>query len=698
MIKGLLSTLSICFLLVLGTGVAQAAAPANDAFAAAAQLAVGAQVSSDNLDATAEPGEPNAPSITVSGSCAAISDGPNCGTSAWYVFETPVAGEYTIETCDRGTDVDTVLAIYTGASIGALAPVGNNDDKCAGGYENNGSQVSFAAVANTAYHVDVAGYRGDQGSFYLRAYAGPPQIRPEPDTGIDREGSFLEAIDVEGNGFGMLSGPRHSPSFRLDSSVADAGFECALDGAAFTACSSPVSYSGLAPGSSHSFAARASSAGSVDPTPVIERFTIDTTAPDTTLISGPVGNLASQEGTWKVASSERNNSSTGFHCGIDSLPSFSCRATETIKALCQGPHTFRAAAWSRGANIDPTPIVAEVNVTTGPVCAPPTLGEVKDVGTIEPTRANIEATYDDKGAGGVLHVDYGPTDAYGMTVRDQPLLPGATPGTANVTLPYLTPGAVYHYRVTITTPFGQATSPDQTVTAAPLGGSLPTVQNGPVTVGEYAARIGASIDPTGQASDYFALVSTTGPVTSASAFIFGKEIETGFSEIHAVGVDVADLAPATTYHYRVGSRHDGTDSNEVLGPEGTFTTPPFAVPAASATAAPKPVKPHFKLSKKSVSIGKLTRSSTKLTVKVRKLPAGTVMTLKLKAGKAAMKAKKAARKSGSVLFTVKLSRKLRKALRSPQVKKVKIDLIASPPGDTVSKVTLKRRLKPLPKG
>jgi len=696
MLKGLLSAFSICFLLALGTGVAQAAAPANDAFAAATPLAVGEQVSSDNLDATAEPGEPSGPGFTVSGSCAAISEGADCGTSVWYVFEPSASGQYTIETCDRGTDVDSVLALYSGVELGSLVSIGSNDDKCAGGYRTNGSQVSFVAVAGTAYHVDVAGYKGDQGSFYLRAYAGPAQTLPEPDTAIRREGSLLQATQLENNAFGILSGPRNTPSFQLESSVEGAGFECSLDGAAFTACTSPVSYAGLPSGSSHSFAARATAAGLVDSTPIIERFTIDTTAPETSLVSGPVGDLASPEGTWKVAGSERNSNGSGFRCSFDSTPDGNCRVTTTITSLCQGPHSFRSAAWDRGVNVDPSPVVAEVNVITGSACAPPSLGEVKN-GNIEPTGGEIEVPYDNKGAGAALHVEYGPTTAYGMTVRDWSLLPGA-PGIANIGLSFLSPGVVYHYRVTITTPFGQVSSPDQTLTAAPLGGSLPGIQSGSVTVAEHAARIALSLDPNGQRTDYYALLSPSGPVTTASAFIQGGEIETGLGEVHGVAVEVTDLAPATTYHYRVAANHDGTDGNQALGPEGTFTTPPFAIPSAkTATPAGKPIRRHFKLRRKSVALGKLTRSSKQLTIKVRSLPAGTVVKLRLKAGKGKAKAKKSAGAGGSVRFDLKLSQKLLKALHSPQVRKVKVGLVALPLGDTVSKVSLMRKLTPLSK-
>ena len=80
-----------------------------------------------------------------------------------------------------------------------------------------------------------------------------------------------------------------SASFAFSSSEPGSTFECQLDAAGWTPCSSPKSYSSLAAGS-HTFEVRATdAANNTDPTPASSTFTVagDTQAPETTIDSGP---------------------------------------------------------------------------------------------------------------------------------------------------------------------------------------------------------------------------------------------------------------------------------------------------------------------------------------------------------------------------------------------------------------------------
>src|ERR671937_555887 len=88
---------------------AGAATPSNDNFANATTLKLGDVVSGDNLDATSEANEPDVSRATKADDCKTLTESPTCTSSVWYRLTVPTSGDYTVETCDLGTDADTVL-------------------------------------------------------------------------------------------------------------------------------------------------------------------------------------------------------------------------------------------------------------------------------------------------------------------------------------------------------------------------------------------------------------------------------------------------------------------------------------------------------------------------------------------------------------------------------------------------------------
>jgi subtilisin-like proprotein convertase family protein len=198
-------------------------APDNDVFAAA-QVVSGSvsDTPGNNSLATRQSNEPD--------HCVAAAD---CGGwigdhSVWYSWTALGSGATSIDTCQ--SNIDSVLAVYTGDSVGSLSRVadGNNSPECPAG--TYGSKVSFDAVAGTTYRIavgDAGGAREDRFTLRIVGQSAPAVDTIPPETFIS-------------------SGPRNRTArrdarFRFVSSDLGSTFACSLNGASFQPCSSPTS-------------------------------------------------------------------------------------------------------------------------------------------------------------------------------------------------------------------------------------------------------------------------------------------------------------------------------------------------------------------------------------------------------------------------------------------------------------------------
>ncbi|MFI5026678.1 MAG: hypothetical protein ACHQCI_08020 [Solirubrobacterales bacterium] len=153
-----------------------------------------------------------------------------------------------------------------------------------------------------------------------------------------------------------------SPSFSFISTEAGT-FECSLDGAAFTSCSSPKAFGGLADGP-HAFAVRAIDlAANVDPDPASRSFTVDTTPPDTTISGGPSGATNNPNPSFTFTSPDPG---AGFRCSLDGAGYAPCSSPQSYSSLSDRAHTFRVEAIDAATNPDPTPASAAFTVDTAP--------------------------------------------------------------------------------------------------------------------------------------------------------------------------------------------------------------------------------------------------------------------------------------------------------------------------------------------
>jgi hypothetical protein len=140
-------------------------------------------------------------------------------------------------------------------------------------------------------------------------------------------------------------------SFSFSSSETDSTFECSLDSSAFAECTSPKIYSGLAEGS-HTFEVRAiDKAGNTDASAASRTWTV-AAAPETTITSGPSGDVKSTTASFSFSSSEAGST---FQCSRDGSAFASCTSPKGYSSLSQGNHTFRVRAIDKAASVDPSP-------------------------------------------------------------------------------------------------------------------------------------------------------------------------------------------------------------------------------------------------------------------------------------------------------------------------------------------------------
>lgn len=149
--------------------------PANDDFTAAQPLGgTGGTISGETFRASHELGEPD------------HAGQPGFG-SVWFRWAAPATGDAALDACTTIPD-DTLLAVYTGAAVGALTLVADNDDSptC------TGSSVDFEAVGGTTYWIAVDGF--DWGISFLLAWSLetlPRNLSPPLLTGQAVEGGIM---------------------------------------------------------------------------------------------------------------------------------------------------------------------------------------------------------------------------------------------------------------------------------------------------------------------------------------------------------------------------------------------------------------------------------------------------------------------------------------------------------------------------
>ncbi len=193
-------------------------------------------------------------------------------------------------------------------------------------------------------------------SFQVRAKDAAGNTDPSP-------ASRTFTVDTAGPDTTINSGPSsaiatNSAQFTFSGSATATRYECKLDGGNYSACSSPHQLTSLADGS-HTFTVRAfDAAGNPDPTPASASFTVDTTPPDTTISSGPSGDITATSATFGFSSEP----GASFECKLDSGAWATCASPKTYSGLSVGDHSVQVRARDAFGRYDPTPATRSFRV------------------------------------------------------------------------------------------------------------------------------------------------------------------------------------------------------------------------------------------------------------------------------------------------------------------------------------------------
>ncbi len=167
-------------------------------------------------------------------------------------------------------------------------------------------------------------------------------IDPGPDTSIDSGPPALTNATTA--------------TFTFSSPEPGVGFRCSLDGGGLVDCTSPTQFTNLAAGQ-HSLLIRAEDAGGYpDQDPPVYNWTIDLTAPATTIDSGPDSPTSSPSHTFTFSSNEPGAT---FRCKLDDAAFATCSSPKTYGSIFEflpdGQHTFQVQATDAAGNVDPSP-------------------------------------------------------------------------------------------------------------------------------------------------------------------------------------------------------------------------------------------------------------------------------------------------------------------------------------------------------
>ena len=142
-------------------------------------------------------------------------------------------------------------------------------------------------------------------------------------------------------------------SFQFASTETDSRFECSLDASGWTPCAATQQLPGLTDGSHTLWVRAIDASGNGDLSPASHTWTVDGTAPQTSIDSAPAARTASRSARFVFSASEAGS---GLWCKLDDRAWSACSSPRRLTGLSEGKHELLAAATDAAGNVDPTPV------------------------------------------------------------------------------------------------------------------------------------------------------------------------------------------------------------------------------------------------------------------------------------------------------------------------------------------------------
>jgi len=311
------------------------------------------------------------------------------------------------------------------------------------------------------------------------------------------------------------------------------------------------------------------------------RATVTTSSPPT-VSTRLASNIADASATLNATVNAQNLATTMyFDYGLSTTYGQSTEkrdlpATATVASIaiavvglkCGQTYHYRAMATNPSGSVDG----GDLSFTTRacPVQPLPSLGPVSYVAG--QTQATVRAEVNPNGLTTTIRADYGLSASYGKTTPLTSAGSGSVAVVASISLPGLSCGSTYHYRLVATNTTGTTTGADQTLATAActaLGVSSIT----PTNVGVTSATVAAKLSIADQRAEVYFEVSAPGK----TSVLTSKLTYDAGTVPGQVSQFVSGLQCATTYTVQLVAV---AGTSNLPSPPQRFTT--LACPAASA--------------------------------------------------------------------------------------------------------------------